>query len=159
MVLLTDEYTKCHQILEKSMFLNQSKKKVKSCSIYHIQSSHIYKIKKQEINNHNDQTDNDDNQEEMILLEKLLSKLYDEICAITSNNYIENNNMGIEFSYKENQPNVTVNIESIEKLENYENSDNNDSDDLYENYELYLTKAFEIVQEQKAKKIINRQNL
>ncbi|CAG8758462.1 13728_t:CDS:2, partial [Racocetra fulgida] len=52
----------------------------------------------QEINNHNDQTDNDDNQEEMILLEKLPSKLYDEICAITSNNYMENDNMGIEFS-------------------------------------------------------------
>ncbi|CAG8850941.1 21696_t:CDS:1, partial [Racocetra persica] len=52
---------------------------------------------------------------------------------------------------KENQPNVTVNIESIEELENYENSDDNNSDDLYENYELYLTKALEIVREQKTK--------
>ncbi|CAG8539536.1 11181_t:CDS:1, partial [Cetraspora pellucida] len=52
---------------------------------------------------------------------------------------------------KKNQPNITVNIESIEELENYETSDNNDLDDLYKNYELYLTKVLEIVQEQKAK--------
>ncbi|CAG8800942.1 31132_t:CDS:1, partial [Racocetra persica] len=45
---------------------------------------------------------------------------------------------------KENQPNVTVNIESIEELKNYENSNDNDSDDLYKNYELYLTKALKI---------------
>ncbi|CAG8687554.1 9232_t:CDS:2, partial [Racocetra persica] len=46
---------------------------------------------------------------------------------------------------------ATFNIESIEELENYKNSDDDDSDDLYENYELYLTKALEIVREQKAK--------
>ncbi|CAG8592420.1 1014_t:CDS:2, partial [Dentiscutata heterogama] len=80
------------------------------------------------------------------------SKKKDNGALSQSQSFQENTNSIFNIEQdKENQPNVIVNIESIEKLENYENSDDNDSDDLYENYELYLTKALEIVQEQKAK--------
>ncbi|CAG8846506.1 1991_t:CDS:1, partial [Racocetra persica] len=44
------------------------------------------------INNHND------NQEEIIPFKMLTSKLYDEVCNIAPNIYMENENTGIEFS-------------------------------------------------------------
>ncbi|CAG8562577.1 12708_t:CDS:2 [Dentiscutata heterogama] len=101
----------------------------------------------------------------------LTSKLYDEVCNIASNIYMENENTGIEFSClleleatddphklskkivelqdKENQQNI-VTIENIAGLEDNENSEN-DLDDLYQDYELYLTKALKIIQEQRLK--------
>ncbi|CAG8514511.1 30114_t:CDS:2 [Racocetra persica] len=87
-----------------------------------------------------------------IVLENITKGIkYLEFIILFFNLLLKNKEIIVDATYKENQPNVIVNIESIEELENYENSDDNNSDDLYENYELYLIKVLEIVQEQKAK--------